>query len=142
MTSSQIIRIYDVKLQFLERVKHKYKVLAAYKLAESYTSYGEEILCDLVTIGLLGLSFQYGLQMKLHGRGTAVIATSIFLLMNLSQVLKSIVKLTINLQTFFAINMVQYFFIIGTFHVICDRFSFFGSTNTLTSTFSSPSNKI
>jgi hypothetical protein len=34
--------------------------------------------------------------MKLHGRGTAVIATSIFLLMNLSEVLKAIVKLTVN----------------------------------------------
>jgi hypothetical protein len=97
MNSSEIIRIYEVKLEFLERAKRKYKTLAAYKLAESYTAYGEEILCDFITILLLAVSFQYGLEMKLHGRGTAVIATSIFLLMNLSEVLKSIVKLTVNL---------------------------------------------
>jgi hypothetical protein len=35
--------------------------------------------------------------MKLHGKGTAVIATTIFLLMNLSEVLKKIVKLAVNL---------------------------------------------
>ena len=44
--------------------------------------------------------------MKLHGRSTAVIATSIFLLMNLSEVLKAIVKLTVNVETFFSLNMV------------------------------------
>ena len=106
MNSSEIIRIYDVKSEFLERAKMKYKTLAAYKLAESYTAYGEEILCDIITIILLAFAFQYGMEMKLHGRGTAVIATSIFLLMNLSEVLKSIVKLTVNLETFFTINMV------------------------------------
>jgi hypothetical protein len=95
----------------MERAKKKYKVFAAYRLAESYTSYGEEILCDFITILLLGFSFQYSLDMKLHGRGTAVIATSIFLLMNLSEVLKSIVKLAVNLETFFAINMVSLFII-------------------------------
>jgi hypothetical protein len=34
--------------------------LAAYKLAESYTSYGEELLCDIISIILLGFAFQYG----------------------------------------------------------------------------------
>lgn len=91
----------------MDRAKNKYTTLAAYKLAESYTAYGEEILCDIISIILLGLSFEYGRDMKLHGRGTAVIATSIFLLMNLSEVLKAIVKLTINVETFFSLNMVH-----------------------------------
>jgi hypothetical protein len=43
--------------------------------------------------------------MKIHGKSTAVIATTIFLLINLSDVLKTIVKLTVNLETFFALNM-------------------------------------
>ena len=45
--------------------------------------------------------------MKVHGKSTAVIATTIFLLINLSEVLKTIVKLTVNLETFFALNMVS-----------------------------------
>lgn len=84
ITASEIIKIYDVKAEFLERAKEKYLRLAAYKLAESYTSYGEELLCDLISICLLGFSFQYGFEMKGHGRSTAIIATTIFLLINLS----------------------------------------------------------
>jgi hypothetical protein len=57
ITSSEIIRIYDVKLEFLETAKAKYKSLAAYKLAESYTAYGEEILCDIISIALQAISF-------------------------------------------------------------------------------------
>jgi hypothetical protein len=40
VTASEIIKIYDVKAEFLERAKQKYMRLAAYKLAESYTAYG------------------------------------------------------------------------------------------------------
>lgn len=40
ITASEIIKIYDVKAEFIERAKEKYLRLAAYKLAESYTSYG------------------------------------------------------------------------------------------------------
>lgn len=60
ITAAEIIKIYDVKAEFVERAKQKYMRLAAYKLAESYTSYGEELLCDIVSIILLGLAFQYG----------------------------------------------------------------------------------
>ena len=91
------MRIYDVKLEFMDRVLKNYTTLAAYKLAESYTAYGEEILCDFISILLLGFSFEYSREMKIHGRSTAIIATTIFLLMNLSEVLKAIVKLTVNL---------------------------------------------
>lgn len=97
ITASEIIKIYDVKTEFLERAKQKYMRLAAYKLAESYTAYGEELLCDFISIILLGFAFQYGFEMKGHGRSTAVIATTIFLLINLSDVLKTIVKLAVNL---------------------------------------------
>jgi hypothetical protein len=44
--------------------------------------------------------------MRLHGRGTAVIATSVVLLMNLSEVMKTIVKLAVNVETLFAYFMV------------------------------------
>ena len=57
ITSSEIVRIYDVKLEFMERARKQYTTLAAYKLAESYTAYGEEILCDIISIFLLGFSF-------------------------------------------------------------------------------------
>jgi hypothetical protein len=41
----------------MDRAKKSYRTLAAYKLAESYTAYGEEIFCDIVSIILLGFSF-------------------------------------------------------------------------------------
>jgi len=45
--------------------------------------------------------------MKIH-ESTAFIATTIFLLMNLFEVLKKIVKLTVNLETFFHLNIVYF----------------------------------
>lgn len=46
--------------------------------------------------------------MKLHHREQriSVIATSIFLLMNISEVLKTIIWEMLNFETFFAINLV------------------------------------
>jgi hypothetical protein len=85
----------------MEKAKQDYMKLAAYKLVDSYTAAGEEILCDIVSIVMLGFSFEYSLAMKMNGRSTAAIATSIFLLMNLSEVLKTIVSLTINVESFF-----------------------------------------
>jgi hypothetical protein len=43
----------------MDRARQNYMILAAYKLAESYTAYGEEILCDIISIILLGFSFEY-----------------------------------------------------------------------------------
>jgi len=61
MKGGQIINIYDVKAEVIKKVEEAYKCLASYKLAESYTAYGEEILCDFVSLIILSFAFMYGL---------------------------------------------------------------------------------
>jgi len=87
-----------------------YKKLAAYKLAESYSSYGEELFCDFTSLMLLVMAFFYGLEIKLDGNhyNIALIGTTIHLLLNVSEVLKNIVKLIINFETFFNINIAPF----------------------------------
>lgn len=59
---------------------------------------------------LLASIVYYGLEMKIHNTraNIALIATSIHLLMNGSQVLKNILKETINFETFFNINLIPF----------------------------------
>jgi ABC-type multidrug transport system fused ATPase/permease subunit len=59
---------------------------------------------------LLASIVYYGLESKVHHSRSnmALIATSIHLLMNGSQVLKNILKETINFETFFKINLVPF----------------------------------
>lgn len=63
---------------------------------------------------LLASIVYYGLEMKIHNTRSniALIATSIHLLMNGSQVLKNILKETINFETFFDINLLPFLEII------------------------------
>jgi hypothetical protein len=82
----------------LRRTHKVYRHIAAYKLAESYTAYGEELFCDFTSLILLVMAFYYGLEIKIAGSNfnLALIGTTIHLLLNVSEVLKNIVKLTIN----------------------------------------------
>lgn len=59
--------------------------------------HGLSIACDVASVMLLSAAVSYGLDLKMHSYRTnlAIIATSIHLLMNASQVLKSLVKDTI-----------------------------------------------
>jgi hypothetical protein len=61
-----------------------------------------------MSVLLLATTVSYGLDMKMHHSASniALIATSIHLLMNGSQVLKNIVKDTISFESFFSINIV------------------------------------
>lgn len=68
------------------RAEQKYTDLAAYKLAESYTAYGLSLICDILSITLLAIGIEYGIEMKIHHREQriSIVATSIYLLMNIS----------------------------------------------------------
>lgn len=103
-------RVFDAKKKLIKRAEAKYKNLASYKLAERYTTHGLSIVCDLMGIILLAAVVYYGMESNLHNNRSnlALIATSIHLLMNGSQVLKSIVKDTISFETFFLINLVPF----------------------------------
>jgi len=87
-----------------------YSRFASYKLAEKNTNHGLTIACDIMGNLLLASIVYYGLESKVHHSRSnmALIATSIHLLMNGSQVLKNILKETINFETFFKINLVPF----------------------------------
>jgi hypothetical protein len=63
-------------------------------MAQGYLSNGISITCDIMSVVLLSVIVAYGMKMKMHNNrhNIALIATTIHLLMNGSQVLKNIVK--------------------------------------------------
>ena len=77
----------------MARAEEKYIGLASYKLSASYTTYALSLICDMLSISLLAIGIEYGIEMKVSHRDQriSVVATSIFLLMNISEVLKTII---------------------------------------------------
>jgi len=102
------MNICEVKKAFMERAEVKYLELASYKLSASYTTYGLSLVCDILSMSLLVIGIEYGIEMKAHhhNQSISIIATSIFLLMNISEVLKTIIWEMLNFETFFNINIV------------------------------------
>ena len=49
--------MYNVEDDVILRTEKVYKQIAAYKLAESYTSYGEELFCDFTSLIILLFAF-------------------------------------------------------------------------------------
>lgn len=87
-----VIRIYGVGKEVLRKAQRKYTALAGYKLAASYITLGQGLLCDLASTCVTAIALEYGTGMRIgHQSQTAVVATSILLLLNLSEVLKAIV---------------------------------------------------
>lgn len=110
LEGAEYFKIFDCQGYLLKRAERKYRKLASYKLAEKNTNHGLTIACDLMGNFLLASIVYYGLESKVHHTRSnmALIATSIHLLMNGSQVLKNILKETINFETFFRINLVPF----------------------------------
>ena len=98
LEGADYFRVFGSKKKLVTRAENKYRSFAAYKQAERYTSHGLAIVCDLTSNMLLAAVVYYSLQMQIHNNRSnlALIATSIHLLMNGSQVLKNIVKETIS----------------------------------------------
>lgn len=46
---AQLIKIYGVGKELIQKAKKKYIGFASYKLASNYISYGQSILCDLTS---------------------------------------------------------------------------------------------
>jgi len=65
---AELFNICGLKQQVLARAEEKCQQLAAYKLAESYTAYGLSLVCDLLSITLLTIGIEYGIEMKIHHR--------------------------------------------------------------------------
>ena len=74
------------------------------------------MICDVVSMIITAIALELGVHSQLAKEklniqeipNAAIIATSIMLLLNLSDVLKSIVETGINIGTFFKINVVKF----------------------------------
>ena len=74
------------------------------------------MICDVVSMIITAIALELGVHSQLAKEklniqeipNAAIIATSIMLLLNLSDVLKSIVETGINIGTFFKINVVNF----------------------------------
>jgi len=86
--------VFGSRNHLIKRAEKKYKKLASYKLAERYTNHGLSIACDIIGNILLASIVYVGLESKIHQNRSniALMATSIHLLMNGSQVIKNILK--------------------------------------------------
>lgn len=108
LQGAELVNVCGVKDEVLRRAEDKYAGIASYKLAASFTSHGLSLFCDTLSILILALGFEYGIEMKLSHRDQriSVVATSIFLLMNISEVLKTIIWEMLHFETFFSLNLV------------------------------------
>jgi uncharacterized membrane protein (DUF2068 family) len=105
---AKLIEAHGASKAVIDNAKKAYLEFASYKIAESYTSYGEEIFCDLVSLGIFTYVLNYGLQSKVEGNSKSIaeVATMIHLLIGVFDVLKTIVKDSVSFETFFKINLV------------------------------------
>jgi ABC-type bacteriocin/lantibiotic exporter with double-glycine peptidase domain len=105
---AQLIKIYGVGRELIEKAKKKYINFASYKLASNYISYGQNILCDLTSTVITAFALELGTNVKMAKKtDIAVLATSILLLLNLADVLKAILDAAIQVEIFFRINIVS-----------------------------------
>ena len=63
-------------------------------MSEVYAGQALSLVCDVLSISLLAIGLEYGIEMKMHhhDQSISIIATSIYLLMNMSGVLKIIIS--------------------------------------------------
>ncbi len=92
----------------IENAKKAFIEFASYKIAESYTSYAKEIFCDILSLIIFAYVLNLGLKSKVEGNSKSIasVATMIHLLIGVFDVLKTIVRDSVNMETFFKINMV------------------------------------
>lgn len=94
INGKKFINLYGVGQEVVNNAKLAYMEIASYKIAESYTAYGEEIICDFVSLVIFSAVLNHGLQSKMEGntKSIAEVATMIHLLIGVFDVLKAIVK--------------------------------------------------
>lgn len=94
---AQLIKIYGVGKELIQKAKKKYIGFASYKLASNYISYGQSILCDLTSTVITAFALEFGTNVKMAKKtDIAILATSILLLLNLADVLKTILDASIH----------------------------------------------
>jgi hypothetical protein len=104
---AELIKIYDVNYEVIEKAKSKYLLLASHKLAAHYISYSQSLLCDFTSTLITALALELGTSIHAKQSQLAVVATSILLLLNLADVIKSIIETAVQIESFFKLNIVM-----------------------------------
>lgn len=56
--------MYDVGREVVEKAKIKYTNLASYKLAASYVSFGQSLMCDITSTIITAFALEFGTNVR------------------------------------------------------------------------------
>ena len=88
----ELIKVQGVQQKVVDKTKEKYSHFASFKIMKEKIAVGENILFSVVGILVTAVALQYGVYSLGNRTSMAAAATSILLLLNLSNVLKSILR--------------------------------------------------
>lgn len=103
---AQLIKIFGARKEVEEKAMRKYANLAGYTMAANRLALGQSLLCDFVSLVVTALSLSFGAQVVGDVESVSALATAIILLLNLSDVMKTMLHAAVQIQTFFRINIV------------------------------------
>lgn len=101
-----MIKVHRKRDEVLAKSEAKYTNLAGYKIAANQIVLGQALLCDIIALIVTAVSIYFGSSVVGDKHSVSALATSIMLLLNLSDVLKAILDAAIMIQTFFCLNIV------------------------------------
>lgn len=103
---AELIKVHKKREEVLLKSEAKYASLAGYKIAAHQIALGQTLLCEVIALLVTATSISFGSSVVGDKHSISGLATSIMLLLNLSDVLKAILDAAIMLQTSFRLNIV------------------------------------
>jgi hypothetical protein len=110
-----MINIFGKREEAISKAKQGFNNVAAFKLTSDTIQICEEVLCEVTGTIIISLGLEYGTKMKLKegDHNEALVAVSVMLLLNLSDVLKTILKTILKLEAYFRLKLFSYIEIIN-----------------------------
>ena len=107
---AHMIKVFNKESEAINKAKVGFVHVAAYKLTSQACQVSQEVVCELVGTFIIALGLELGTKAKLlkGNQNEAMIAISVMLLLNLSDVLKTIMKTFLKLETFFRLKMLTF----------------------------------
>lgn len=83
--------------------------MASFKQAINSSKIVENLACEFTSCLIIALGFEYGtiIKIKEGEQNEALIAVSVMLLFNLSEVLKNIMQTLVRLESFFRLKLIS-----------------------------------
>jgi ABC-type transport system involved in cytochrome bd biosynthesis fused ATPase/permease subunit len=105
-----LIRIFGRNEAVLNKAKEGFIRVAAYKQAVNSARLVQDLLCELCSTIVIGLGLEYGtvLKVKEGEQNEALVAVTVLLLLNLSEVFRNIISSVIKLESFFRLSLLSF----------------------------------